>query len=191
MLWFCLSLCLFYISHSILAAGEAKRRLNAMIGERWYRIFFNVLSFLCLAIVIWFYTKSPSGTAFEAGWLSGAAGGVFLLFGLIVGYKASMQYSMREFSGISYAQGDPQAGNQLNTEGINGIVRHPLYLSLLLLMATWFCFQPQWRVLAVFLITFIYVPIGIYFEEKKLIEVFGEAYEQYKARVAMLIPGIW
>jgi protein-S-isoprenylcysteine O-methyltransferase Ste14 len=188
---FCLSLILFYAFHSVLAASKTKRLLDAFIGARWYRIFFNLLSILALAIVVWLYVKSPSDVVLENGLLTWVAGGIFLLLGVIVGYKASMQYSMREFSGVSYAQGDPKAGNQLNTEGINGIVRHPLYLSLLLLLATWFCFQPQWRVLAVFVITLLYVPVGIHFEEKKLIAAFGEEYKSYKRRVAMLIPGIW
>jgi protein-S-isoprenylcysteine O-methyltransferase Ste14 len=34
----------------------------------------------------------------------------------------------------------------------------------------------------------IYLFIGIYFEEKKLIEVFGEKYEKYQQDVPMLIP---
>jgi protein-S-isoprenylcysteine O-methyltransferase Ste14 len=34
----------------------------------------------------------------------------------------------------------------------------------------------------------IYLFVGIYFEEKKLIEVFGEKYKKYQHDVPMLIP---
>jgi protein-S-isoprenylcysteine O-methyltransferase Ste14 len=175
----------------VLAAGKVKRLLQPLVGDRWYRIFFNAMSLLSFALVIILYQKTAADSVWERGWLSIVAGLLLLVPGLSVGYYASMQYSMREFSGLSYLRGDPQAGNQLNTEGINALVRHPLYLSLLLLMAAWLCFQPQWRVLAVFGITLLYVPVGIYFEEKKLIDSFGAAYTRYQDRVSMLIPWIW
>ncbi|MFT6214861.1 MAG: protein-S-isoprenylcysteine O-methyltransferase Ste14 [Roseivirga sp.] len=36
----------------------------------------------------------------------------------------------------------------------------------------------------------IYLPIGIYLEEKKLIQTYGKAYIKYKEEVPALIPKI-
>ncbi len=36
----------------------------------------------------------------------------------------------------------------------------------------------------------LYVRIGIYFEEKKLVKEFGDIYNKYKLQVPMLIPKI-
>jgi protein-S-isoprenylcysteine O-methyltransferase Ste14 len=35
----------------------------------------------------------------------------------------------------------------------------------------------------------IYVLVGIYFEERKLLREFGDAYAQYRSMTPMLLPG--
>jgi hypothetical protein len=44
--------------------------------------------------------------------------------------------------------------------------------------------------LTVYLGATIYILIGAYFEEKKLVGEFGDAYTDYKRRTPMLIPGL-
>jgi protein-S-isoprenylcysteine O-methyltransferase Ste14 len=34
----------------------------------------------------------------------------------------------------------------------------------------------------------VYIPIGIYFEEKKLIKMYGDQYVEYKKRVPAIFP---
>jgi len=36
----------------------------------------------------------------------------------------------------------------------------------------------------------IYVLVGAYFEERKLLRDFGEAYAEYKRKTPMLVPGL-
>jgi protein-S-isoprenylcysteine O-methyltransferase Ste14 len=35
----------------------------------------------------------------------------------------------------------------------------------------------------------IYILVGAYFEERKLLREFGQAYAEYKAKTPMLLPG--
>jgi protein-S-isoprenylcysteine O-methyltransferase Ste14 len=37
----------------------------------------------------------------------------------------------------------------------------------------------------------LYILIGAYFEERKLLREFGAAYVEYKKKTAMLIPGLF
>jgi methanethiol S-methyltransferase len=37
-------------------------------------------------------------------------------------------------------------------------------------------------------VTTIYILLGIYLEEKDLIEMFGDQYREYRRRVSMLVP---
>ena len=81
--------------------------------------------------------------------------------------------------------------SQLSTQGFNALVRHPLYLGLLLLLLGWFLISPGLLVLVLLGSVLVYLPFGIYFEELKLKRQFGQAYLDYTKRVKCLIPGLW
>jgi protein-S-isoprenylcysteine O-methyltransferase Ste14 len=73
----------------------------------------------------------------------------------------------------------------LKKSGLLGIVRHPMYLALIIFLWT------QTLTLADIVVNFIltfYVIIGTLLEEKKLLLEFGSAYENYQKEVPMLIP---
>jgi protein-S-isoprenylcysteine O-methyltransferase Ste14 len=76
----------------------------------------------------------------------------------------------------------------LVTDGWYAYVRHPLYLGTLIL----FWLVPEMTVnrLAIIAALSIYLVVGAYFEERKLLKDFGEAYAEYKAKTPMLIPKI-
>jgi protein-S-isoprenylcysteine O-methyltransferase Ste14 len=44
--------------------------------------------------------------------------------------------------------------------------------------------------LTVYIGATIYTLVGAYFEERKLLQDFGEAYAEYRRRTPMLIPGL-
>ena len=178
----------FYASHSILAATSVKENLIPLIGYRYYRLFFNLISVIGLIAVIWVFRQTEASLLLEPSPILYIIGGLLLLTGLVVGFFASRQYDLGEFSGTSYLTKENAEDQTLNTTGINGLVRHPLYLSLLLLMFAWFCFQSLSSILTLNLATLAYVLVGVYFEEKKLIMQFGDDYLRYRSEVKMLIP---
>jgi protein-S-isoprenylcysteine O-methyltransferase Ste14 len=81
-----------------------------------------------------------------------------------------------------------RAGDQLVTDGIYGMIRHPQYLGFILITTGMIIHWPT-------LVTLIMFPIlvGAYLhlakkENKELVERFGEEYHRYKDRVPAFIP---
>jgi len=78
--------------------------------------------------------------------------------------------------------------NQLEINGLNKYVRHPLYSSTLLFAWSFFFWQPVLsNLISVFVIT-AYTIIGAYFEERKLLKTFGDDYKNYAVKVPMMLP---
>jgi methanethiol S-methyltransferase len=78
---------------------------------------------------------------------------------------------------------NPEEGIKKN--GLLGIIRHPMYLALII-----YLWSQTFRVVDIItnaLLT-IYVIIGTILEEKKLVLEFGDAYTKYQKEVPMLIP---
>jgi protein-S-isoprenylcysteine O-methyltransferase Ste14 len=82
-------------------------------------------------------------------------------------------------------------GNQtLVTSGLFRICRHPMYLTTIL---AW-TITPVMSLdrLAFIIYTCLYGSIGLVFEERKLVQIFGQAYIDYQQRVPAIIPfSIW
>ena len=77
---------------------------------------------------------------------------------------------------------------QVITTGVFSIVRHPIYLSSILLYLGFILLSLSLlSVLVWFIIIIFYYQISRY-EEKLLTQRFGSAYEEYKKKVPMLLP---
>ena len=113
------------------------------------------------------------------------------IIGLIIFYIGAITYNLNIiFAGknLRPAQSGITEDHKLIQNGPFGIIRHPLYVSYILILA---------GLSITFLIYWILVPalfiiIGIYptakAEEETLIEQFGEEYIEYKRKVGMFFP---
>lgn len=176
---------IFYFIHSLLASESARSYLirngiRPPTYRLWYTIvttsmFITILGFQATFPKVWIFNSTQWNRAIG---LMLASGGLFLL-------KASFRvYPFKGFIGIVAEE------PTLQTNGLLSKIRHPLYSSTLLLLVGYFLFNPQLSSLVFLLTTCLYLPIGIYLEEKKLIRLFGDAYLAYRREVPALIPRI-
>jgi protein-S-isoprenylcysteine O-methyltransferase Ste14 len=67
-------------------------------------------------------------------------------------------------------------------------MRHPLYTFSLSIL--WLSPSLSLNSFTIYAALTIYVLIGIFFEERKLLRDFGQSYEEYKSVTPMLLPAV-
>ncbi|WP_262712101.1 methyltransferase family protein [Litoribacter populi] len=107
--------------------------------------------------------------------------------GTIILIKSFKNFSLWKFSGI-VPHDDLKEKQELVVEGIHKYLRHPIYLGLIFIFSGYLLFTPTWTSLIHLIALAIYLPVGINYEEKKLIAIFGAKYTAYKSNVPALLP---
>jgi protein-S-isoprenylcysteine O-methyltransferase Ste14 len=100
---------------------------------------------------------------------------------------AFLQTDSLSFMGLRQLYQEERSG-ALVIHGLYKIVRHPLYTFSLLFL--WLTPTVSQNSLTVYIGSTLYILIGAYFEERKLLREFGEAYANYQKSTSMLIPGL-
>lgn len=177
---------LFGILHSVLASGTCTHWAMRLLKKkyRFYRMGYSLLAtlslwlvfrihFSCPAILLWMPLPIETYFAITIG-----------LAGLWIMLVCVKKY-FRDLSGIDALLGKNQHW-VLQTRGMHGMVRHPLYTGTLLFVWSVFLYAPYLANTISALCLTIYTLIGIYFEENKLVKEYGEAYKSYRLKVSML-----
>ena len=174
----------YFILHSVLATDEVKAFAGRQLGSayRFYRLFYSIISILGLAALLLLNGSIHSEYFFDHGGLVRYLSLMLTTFGVMTIQIAFRQYRLKSFLGFAIES------NDLSIEGILKHIRHPIYTGLILVTIGFFLFIPNLPTLVTCLSIFIYLPIGIYLEERKLILMFGEKYILYKQNVPAIIP---
>lgn len=171
------------IIHSVLASEVVKK----IFPTKYYRLIYNLLAIILLLPIVYFQIFISSKKLMEDSIFNQLLGGIMMFSGIFVMYLSFKNYDLKEFIGTDFQDKRPL---ELTTEGLSEFVRHPLYVGILLFVWGSFGFFATEIYLITALFLSIYIRIGIYFEEKKLVSVFGKKYEEYQRNVPMLIPRI-
>jgi protein-S-isoprenylcysteine O-methyltransferase Ste14 len=188
---------LYAVLHSWLASRRMKDWTQRTFGPatgRWYRLAYNVVGGVTLlpllAVLAWLPDRSlytlPSPWLWLAllGQLLAAAG---ILYGL-------WQTNLWHFLGLCQLLNLPDDRRinckpPLVVSGLYRWVRHPLYLWGLVFM--WLTPQMTANRLALIVALSAYLFVGTFFEERRLVTEFGDAYRTYQRQVPRLIPTPW
>lgn len=189
MFWLILAIAIWGIVHSVTASFGFKEFLRRTIGTRFmrlYRLLYNVLSVLSFAPILYLMVVLPDKGLYQVppplSYMMLAGQGISVVF-LIV---AVLQTDTLSFVGLRQLFEEEKPG-RLVTKGFYRFMRHPLYTFGLLTL--WLSPNVTVNSFIVYVSLTVYILVGAYFEERKLLREFGREYEEYRSITPMLIPG--
>lgn len=181
---------LFAVQHSVMARVWFKRMWTRIVPEPVERSTYVLIASAVLAFVMWQWQPIPAQVwnvenatgrmvlqaLFWLGWF-----GVLLSTWLVDHFGL---FGLRQV--FAFARGVPYVPPQFRTPSLYKMVRHPLYLSFIV----GFWSTPTMSVGHLFfaVMTTAYIVVAIQFEERDLMNFYGDAYRKYRQQVSMLIP---
>jgi protein-S-isoprenylcysteine O-methyltransferase Ste14 len=174
--------------HSILASTVVKMQLKRRMGKgyRLYRLIYSTLALLLLIPMIRILLFHPSPYLWEPGRVTKVLGICISVTGMILAMYVLRRY-LRSPEGFRdlFVEGETPA---LQTNGLHQWVRHPLYLFTFIVLWGAFLYKPTMALLITNIVITVYTLVAIRFEEKKLLALYGEAYQEYKKNVPVILP---
>ena len=183
--------------HSALISTTATTFFKQVLKTRYcfYRLFFNSFSLITLIALVIFSNaprfQGPMLFAWSGNWR--IAKYFLMLVAVILIISGARHYSMSQFLGLQQIRNSRKPvplsePAEFNATGILGVVRHPWYLAVFILI--WISDLNAGTVIVNTVLS-AYLVIGTLLEERKLVFEFGDKYRQYQERVAMFIPLKW
>ena len=188
----------FAAHHSLMARSTAKRWLARMIPASLERATYVWIASLLFFAVCWWWQDLPGRLYRFEGWAR-APFVLAQLGGMVFALRSARSIDVFDLAGIRQVRHeapvlrDAPAAHEmgrLETDGPYRVVRHPIYLGTMLLMAA----TPDLTAdrLLFGALSLAYLVIGIWWEERSLREEFGPAYDEYARRVRWrMIPGVY
>jgi protein-S-isoprenylcysteine O-methyltransferase Ste14 len=174
----------FVVVHSLLLYPAVRERLSEWISPAFYGLFFCVATTVGLGLtmafwhtspVVWWETTGPARIAIDAGWY---ASWVLLFYSFFlngIGYQTGFT------NWWHWVRRRPIPPRPFHPRGVFRVMRHPSYLSFLGLV--WFTPVMTTDRAILTVVWTIYVFIGSYLKDRRLLLHIGEPYRQYLAEV--------
>jgi methanethiol S-methyltransferase len=179
--------------HSFMISIWFTRIVQGLLREyfAFYRLFFVIVSILLLFPLIRYTTHLDHEIIITYSGGTNVVRYFLIAGGMIVFVKAFfIDYDVLHFVGIRQAIQFKRieketSHTELKKSGLLGIVRHPMYSALIIVL---WCNSFTVADLIVNAVLTIYIFIGTLLEERKLVIEFGDSYTRYQKEVPMLIP---
>ena len=176
-----------------LIAGGIKHRFPGVV--RYYRLLYNGLS-LSTFVPLMLYSRGEGGGV-VFGWQGWGEmlRMLLLVVALLLFWRGAKRYDLRFFFGLDQlASGKTtvllSSSENFSATGIFSLTRHPWYLGSLLFL--WSIFSEYSRaVFIAVLILSLYLLVGTFLEERKILREHGDSYRRYQQQVSMLFPWKW
>jgi protein-S-isoprenylcysteine O-methyltransferase Ste14 len=183
-------LILFGLQHSIMARPGFKRGMTKIVPHSMERSTYVLATVVVLVLlyVAWIPMPAVVWETTSPLWSGVLTALFFIGFGLVL--LSTFLINHFELFGLMQGwlrlNGKQAAAPEFRTPSLYGMVRHPLYLGFILafwstpmMTAGHLLFAAVWT---------IYIFIAIGYEERDLIELFGDKYRAYMAKTPAILP---
>jgi protein-S-isoprenylcysteine O-methyltransferase Ste14 len=185
-----LAVAIYGVVHSWLASIQAKalaRRIFGRLAERTYRLAYNGFAVVSLLPVLALPAILPDQPLYTIPFPWVLLTIVLQVLAILALFIGLLQTGLWSFLGLEQlfvlTKSQPP---QLVVRGLYRWVRHPLYTAGLVFI--WLTPVMTANLLVLYASLSLYLVVGAYFEERKLIREFGEAYLRYRQTTPMLVP---
>jgi protein-S-isoprenylcysteine O-methyltransferase Ste14 len=193
---FCIDLqllCVFAVQHGGMARPTFRRMLTDRISPLVARSTYLLCTSLTLILLFAAWQPLPALVWQAANPTAAAVIQSLSLLGWSIALRSILLVSRLDLFGLKQRllnfAGRTEIATPFRTPGLYGWVRHPIYLGLMVALWAGPVMTAGHLLLASLATALMFV--GIWLEERDQLALFGERYRQYRARVAMLLPGLF
>eukprot|EP00762_Andalucia_godoyi_P006499 ANDGO_02892.mRNA.1 hypothetical protein len=185
----------FGVVHSITAQPWFKKILSKFLRVQYIRGFYMVVTGIQLSVMMLYWQRLDTTVWKLNPYPEFDTAVALALFSvcMIPGHIALSQHGLFEFVGLTHPfKSERQLHEEenkpvvLQTTGVYGLVRHPIYLSTL--SATLVAHHMTIDRLVLWFLLAAYLMIGVHYEEKRLVKKFGSSYRLYKRHTSAIFP---
>ena len=186
-----LLLLLFAVQHTVMARPWFKRRWTRLVPVPAERATYVLCASLLLALLFWQW-RPAGGTVWH---LSGPAAGVLVgvyAAGWALALGSTFMIDHFDLFGLRqaylHARGAVYRPPPFTQRGLYARIRHPLMAGFVIVF--WAAPAMTTGHLLFAALATAYIVVGIRFEERDLARELGEPYQEYRAHVPALVPGL-
>jgi methanethiol S-methyltransferase len=181
---------LFALQHSVMARKPFKQWLTQYVPAAIERSTYVLLASLGLVLLFWQWRPIPDVVWEITSPQIATNITAISFFGFALVLLSSFLINHFELFGLHQvainAAGRTMPEPRFKTPVLYKVVRHPIYLGFII--AFWAAPVMTVGHLLFAAVTTAYIFVGIYLEERDLVQLFGEQYKRYRAQVGMLVP---